>query len=150
MPKVVLLVLLSLVMAPADALPFLVEGEADAGTAVGVVDCADMVEMVSIAKELLATLLLQEGVLSSTSVKLYWPECYRILSPCALGFVIVVLIVEVWMTNPIKEVTCNGSEDNYVIEGRRTRRRTSWKTKGSNDDGRLGNERGNHICTLRI
>jgi hypothetical protein len=92
MPKVVLLVLPSLVTAPADALPFPVEGEADAGTAVGVVDCMDMIEMVSVTKELLATLLLQGGVLSSASVKLYWPECYHILSPCALGFVIVVLI----------------------------------------------------------
>jgi hypothetical protein len=62
------------------------------GTAVGMVDCADMVEMVSVAKELLAMLLLQGGVLSSMSVKLYWPECYHILSPCVLGFVIVVLI----------------------------------------------------------
>jgi hypothetical protein len=43
--------------------------------------------------------------------------------------------VEVWMTNLIEEVTCNGSEDNYVIEGRRTQWRTSWKTKGLNDDG---------------
>ena len=90
--KVVLLVLPSLVTAPADALPFLVEGKADVGTAVGGVDWADIVEMVSVAKKLLAMLLLQEGVLSSLSVKLYWPECYRILSPCVLGFVIVVLI----------------------------------------------------------
>jgi hypothetical protein len=42
MPKVVLLVLPSLVTAPADALPFPVKGEADAGTAVGVADCVDM------------------------------------------------------------------------------------------------------------
>ena len=48
MPKVVLAVLPMRVVAPAGAFPF--EAEA-VGTAVGVADCADMFEMVSVAKE---------------------------------------------------------------------------------------------------
>ena len=49
MPKVVLAVLPIRVVAPAGAFPF---EEAEAvGTAVGVADCADMFEMVSVAKE---------------------------------------------------------------------------------------------------
>ena len=55
MPNVVLAVLPMHVVAPAGSLPFPVEDEAVAaafGTAVGVVDCMDIFEMVSVAKEL--------------------------------------------------------------------------------------------------
>ena len=55
MPKVVLAVVPMRVVAPAGSLPFPVEDEAVAaafGTAVGVVDCTDMFEMVSVTKEL--------------------------------------------------------------------------------------------------
>src|SRR6267142_1251022 len=51
MPNMVLPVVPSRVTAPADAAPFPVEVEAG-GTAVGVADCTDMIEMVSVAKEL--------------------------------------------------------------------------------------------------
>ena len=81
MPKVVAFALpRRLVAALVAAFPVEVEG-----TAVGVADCADMMEMVSVAEERSATCCFKEVVLSSTSVKLYRPECYRILSPCALA-----------------------------------------------------------------
>ena len=50
MPKVVLAVEPMRVVAPAGAFPFEEEPGA-VGTAVGVADCADMIEMVSVAKE---------------------------------------------------------------------------------------------------
>ena len=55
MLKVMLAVLPMHIPAPAGSLPFLVENEAIAaalGTAVGVVNCTDMFEMVSVTKEL--------------------------------------------------------------------------------------------------
>jgi hypothetical protein len=55
MPKVVLAVLPMHMLDPAGILLFLVKGElvlAPLGTAIGVVDCADMFEMVSVTKEL--------------------------------------------------------------------------------------------------
>ena len=55
MPKVVLAVLPMRMLDPAGILLFLVEGElvlVPLGTAVGVVNCVDMFEMVSVVKEL--------------------------------------------------------------------------------------------------
>ena len=53
MPKVVLVVLPMHMLDPAGILLFLVEGEflAPLGMAMGVVDCADMFEMVSVTEE---------------------------------------------------------------------------------------------------
>ena len=54
MPKVMLAVLPMCMLDPAGILLFLVEGElvlVPLGTAVGVVDCTDIFEMVSIAEE---------------------------------------------------------------------------------------------------
>jgi len=50
-PNVVLPMVPSCVMAPADAMPFPVEVEVGR-IAVGVADCADIFEMVSVTKEL--------------------------------------------------------------------------------------------------